>query len=125
MAPRVYGRAALSRLRDCRVLRIHPGLCMRTLDWVVLAGSLVFIVTYGLYTCPGACRDRRLVGPGRRDDSRARGDRIQPRRGISRGDVQVGGADANYRLRGAGAEGDGEHAAADGGVCLRGRMPGR
>src|SRR6266852_491694 len=65
MAPRVYGGAGLSRLRDRRVLPVHTDLCMRTLDWVVLAGSLVFIVTYGLYKSRGASTVNKYLLAGK------------------------------------------------------------
>src|SRR5262249_29009669 len=65
MAPGVHGCACLSRLRDCRVLPVHPGLCMRTLDWVVLVGSLVFIVTYGLYKSRGASTVNKYLLAGK------------------------------------------------------------
>src|SRR2546423_4227674 len=65
MAPRVHGGADLSRLRDRRVLYIHPGLCMRTLDWIVLVGSLVFIVSYGLSKSRGASTVNKYLLAGR------------------------------------------------------------
>src|SRR5262249_39526538 len=54
MASRLHGGPGLSRLLDCRVLHLHPDLCMRALDWVVLVGSLVAIVSYGLYKSRGS-----------------------------------------------------------------------
>src|SRR2546423_1488111 len=65
MAPRVHGGADLSRLRDRRVLHIYSGLCMRTLDWMVLVGSLVFIVTYGLFKSRGASTVNKYLLAGK------------------------------------------------------------
>ena len=41
-------------LHHLRLLSVHPGLSMSSLDWVVLVSTLVSIVTYGLYRSRGS-----------------------------------------------------------------------
>ena len=55
MGPLVRGRANLSRLFDYSLRHLHPGVrSMRTVDWLVLAGSLLFIVSYGMWRGRGS-----------------------------------------------------------------------
>src|SRR5712692_1684252 len=54
MAAGLYRGAGLSCCADRPVLRVYPLLFMRPLDWVVLCGTLAFIVSYGLYKGRGS-----------------------------------------------------------------------
>src|SRR6266852_1554120 len=54
MAAGLHRGAGLSRSADRPVLRVYPLLFMRPLDWVVLCGTLAFIVSYGLYKGRGS-----------------------------------------------------------------------
>src|SRR5207248_5097209 len=54
LAQRLHRDPHLSRPADRLLLRVHAGLFMRPLDWVVLVGSLFLIVIYGLYRARGS-----------------------------------------------------------------------
>src|SRR5258708_35621337 len=58
-------RPRLSRGADRRVLRVSPLLFMRPLDWVVLCGTLAFIVSYGLYKGRGSDTMKKYLLAGK------------------------------------------------------------
>src|SRR5258708_27270994 len=58
-------RPRLSRRADRRVLRVYPLLFMRPLDWVVLCGTLAFIVSYGLYKGRGSDTMKKYLLAGK------------------------------------------------------------
>src|ERR1039457_1300426 len=49
VAARLHRRGRLPRVADRTLLRFHPRVFMRPLDWVVLVGSLSSIIAYGFY----------------------------------------------------------------------------
>src|ERR1041385_8783628 len=51
---RLHRSGALSDRHHFRLLRLHPGLSMRPLDWIVLFGTLGAIIGYGLYRARGS-----------------------------------------------------------------------
>src|ERR1051326_2410299 len=54
LAQALHCRPGLPRSDHRVLLRLHTGLFMRPLDWVVLVGSLLSIVSYGLYRSRGS-----------------------------------------------------------------------
>src|SRR5678809_1176282 len=65
MAAGLHRGAGLPRCADRRVLRVYPLLFMRPLDWVVLCGTLAFIVSYGLYKGRGSDTMKKYLLAGK------------------------------------------------------------
>src|SRR5712692_3516796 len=65
MAAGLYRGAGLSCCADRPVLRVYPLLFMRPLDWVVLCGTLAFIVSYGLYKGRGSNTMKKYLLAGK------------------------------------------------------------
>src|SRR5260370_37005165 len=65
MAAGLLRGAGLSRCADRPVLRVYPLLFMRPLDWVVLCGTLAFIVSYGLYKGRGSDTMKKYLLAGK------------------------------------------------------------
>src|SRR5215472_7418366 len=65
MAAGLHLCSRLSCRADRRILRVHPLLFMRLLDWLVLCGTLAFIVSYGLYKGRGSDTMKKYLLAGK------------------------------------------------------------
>src|SRR5215813_5773541 len=65
MAAGLHLCSRLSCRADRRILRVHSLLFMRPLDWLVLCGTLAFIVSYGLYKGRGSDTMKKYLLAGK------------------------------------------------------------